>query len=409
MPNLKPALIAALTALGALTALPAAEIFVVNSASQTLSRIDTETGSVNNSFAQLGLSPNLMDMDAERIYVVCSGDNAIQIVDRASGAYLRRIPVAASANPYDVLKVGDFLYVSGLFTNKVYKLSLAANAVVASLDVGTAPEGLCSDGERLYVCNTGGYPDYAQSGVSVLDLATFTVMATVPTWANPQFAVARGNYLHVSCTGNWDDVSGKLDIIDLGSLTLAARLDVGGRPGSLWIGGAGNGYIGEGYGNALYSYNADTFTLEHGADYPLNYEASMISGNSSLIALLRQNWASNSLVRVYSTQLSLLNWYEVGLSSTDIVVAPEETSAEDGHGPAASVSVHPNPAQRGGFVQINSGKAGELRLYNVKGQLVLKLGIGKGENNMDLGSLPAGVYLYKLDAEGRGGKLLLTD
>ncbi len=409
MPNLKQALLAVLLALGALAALPAAEIFVVNSASRTLSRIDTETGSVNNSFAQLGLSPNLMDLDAERIYIACSGDNAIQMVDRASGAHLRYIPVAASANPYDVLKVGDFLYVSGLFTNKVYKLSLAANAVVASLDVGTAPEGLCTDGERLYVCNTGGYPDYAQSGVSVIDLATFTVTATVPTWTNPQFAVARGNHLHVSCTGNWNGVSGKLDIIDLKSLTLAARLDVGGNPGSLWIGDDGVGYIGEGDGNALYRYDADTFTLEHGAADPLNYEASMISGNASLIALLKQNWASNSLVRVYNPELALLNWHEVGLSSSDIVVAPPLTSVEDEHCPATAAAIYPNPVTGGRLVRINNGKAGELRLYNVKGQLLLKRGLGKGENSVDLGSLPAGVYLYKLDAEGRGGKLLVAD
>lgn len=413
MPNLKQALLAVLLALGALAALPAAEIFVVNSASRTLSRIDTETGSVNNSFAQLGLSPNLMDLDAERIYIACSGDNAIQMVDRASGAHLRYIPVAASANPYDVLKVGDFLYVSGLFTNKVYKLSLAANAVVASLDVGTAPEGLCTDGERLYVCNTGGYPDYAQSGVSVIDLATFTVTATVPTWTNPQFAVARGNHLHVSCTGNWNGVSGKLDIIDLKSLTLAARLDVGGNPGSLWIGDDGVGYIGEGDGNALYSYDADTHSLEHGALNPLNYEASLVSGNSSLIALLKQNWASNSLVRTYSHDLTPLAWYEVGLSSSDIVVAPDPTNAADELIPPAPFGVHPNPLSRGGTLCLDSARAEarEFRLYDVKGRLVRAVGLAKGENSLRLDGLPAGVYLWAVRTAGSAwqGKLLIRD
>ncbi|MDD3143665.1 MAG: hypothetical protein PHG32_05660, partial [Candidatus Cloacimonetes bacterium] len=188
MPKTKQ-LIMALVLLLTLQSISAAEIFVVNSASRTLSRIDTDSGSVNNSFAQLGLSPNLMDLDAQHIYVVCSGDNAIQVLDRSSGAHLRYLPVAASSNPYDVLKVGDFLYVTGLFTDKVYKLSLQSSSVVGSVEVGVAPEGLCSDGSRLYVCNTGGYQNnYANSSVSVIDLASFSVAATVPTWTNPQYA-----------------------------------------------------------------------------------------------------------------------------------------------------------------------------------------------------------------------------
>ena len=57
--------------------LSAAYLYVINSESRTLSRIDTETNEVNNNFAQLGLTANLMDLDADHIWVVCSGDNAI--------------------------------------------------------------------------------------------------------------------------------------------------------------------------------------------------------------------------------------------------------------------------------------------------------------------------------------------
>ncbi len=406
-------LIMALVLLLALPALDATEIFVVNSASRTLSRIDTDSGSVNNSFAQLGLSPNLMDLDSEHIYVVCSGDNAIQVLDRASGAHLRYLPVAASSNPYDVLKVGECLYVTGLFTDKVYKLSLQSGSVVASVEVGVAPEGLCSDGTRLYVCNTGGYQNnYANSSVSVIDLASFAVAATLPTWTNPQYAELRNGFLHVSCTGNWTDVAGKLDIIDLDTLELASRLDVGGNPGSLWISPGGMGYIGEGYGNALYSYNADSHSLEHGAADPLSYEASLVSGNSGLIALLKQNWASNSLVRAYSHDFSLIDLYEVGLSSSDIVVAPEDTAAEEESLPGARRGVYPNPVRRGGTLHL-SGKAeaGELRLYNLKGQVVRKIPLDRGASSLRLDGLPAGVYLWALGGANTAnrGKLLISD
>jgi len=408
--SLVPALLLMLTA----AALFSAEIYVVNSASRTLSRVDTDSGSVNNSFSQLGLSPNLMDLDEQYIYVVCSGDNAIQVLDRASGEHLRYIPVAASSNPYDVLKVGEYLYVTGLFTDKVYKLSLQSNSVVGSLTVGIAPEGLATDGNRLYVCNTGGYQNnYANSSVSVIDLASFSVAATLPTWTNPQYAELRGGYLHVSCTGNWTDVAGKLDIIDLDSLELAQRLDVGGNPGSLWISPGGTGYLGEGFGTVLYSYNADTHSLEHGAADPLDYEASMVSGNSNLIALLKQNWDSNSLVRTYSHDFSLLDLYEVGLSSSDMVVAPEATAAGEDLPPSPQTGVWPNPLPRGSSLHLDRtpGQAAQFRLYNVKGQLVHSRQLAKGESSLSLDSLPAGVYLWALrsaDSAGRG-KLLISD
>ena len=173
MKQLKITLLAVFICLFSIS-LYAIELFVVNSVSRTLSRIDTETGTVNNTFAQLGLTPNLMDMDDNNIYVVCSGDNAIQVISRFTGNSLYFLPIQASSNPYDVLKVGDYLYVTGLFTNKLYKVSLLTNNVVSSLNVGIAPEGLCSDGSRLYVCNTGGYQfNYSDSSISVIDLNSF--------------------------------------------------------------------------------------------------------------------------------------------------------------------------------------------------------------------------------------------
>ncbi len=413
MTKFKP-LLAALALLSIVSALFSAEIFVINSVSRTLSRIDTQSGSVNNSFAQLGLTPNLMDMDAEHIYIACSGDNAIQVLDRASGALIRYIPVAASSNPYDVLKVGEFLYVTGLFTDRVYKICLQSNSVVGSLSVGVAPEGLCSDGNRLFVCNTGGYSsNYANSSVSVIDLLSFSVAETVPTWTNPQFAKIRGGYLHVSCTGNWSDLQGKLDIFDLNNLERIQRLNVGGNPGSLWISAAGTGYIGEGNGTALYSYDADSHTLQHGALNPLNYEASQVSGNSSLIALLKQNWASNSLVRLYGLDFTLLSTYEVGMASSDIMVAPENTSVEDDLIAAPRIAVYPNPLPIGTALRVESGAGGALEflLYNVKGQLVQTRRLDKGENSFSLNGLPAGIYLYsvKLSGASQQGKLLITN
>ncbi|MGC9362452.1 MAG: T9SS type A sorting domain-containing protein, partial [Candidatus Syntrophosphaera sp.] len=350
----------------------AAEIFVVNSTSRTLTRIDTDTGETDNSFAHLGLTPNLMDLDEDHIYIACSGDNAIQVVSRQSGAHIRYIPIAPSCNPWDVLKVDDHLYVTGLFTDTLYKVSLQSNSVVGSLQVGTAPEGLAHSDGRLFVCNTGGYANnYANSSLSVIDLASFAVTDTIPVWTNPQYATARDGFIHVSCTGNWSDAHGKVDVINAQTLEHVARLDIGGNPGNIWITPDGMAYLGDGMGWGLYSYDADTHEVYHDSSDPLDFEAYDISGNTELMAFLDLNWSSNSLVRTYAADLALLDTYSVGISATDILVAPLQTAAAD-HVQSAAPSVYPNPLPRGSFLNLalkSPGKA-DFELYNLRGQLV---------------------------------------
>ena len=390
------------------------EFYVVNSASRTLSRIDLETGAINNTFAQLGLTPNLMDLDADHIYVACSGDNAVQVLNRDDGSLVRYIPVAASCNPWDVLKAGEFLYVSGLFTNRVYKISLTSGAVVGSLEVGTAPEGLAAGGNRLYVCNTGGYSSgYANSSVTVIDLALFSVVTTIPVWTNPQYAVVRGSHMHVSCTGNWTDITGKVDIIDLNSLTLAQRLDIGGRPGSLWISPGGTAYVGESMGTGLYSYDADSFELQHTAANPLNYSAFAIAGSSDRIALLEQNWSGYSVVRAYDHSFTPLETYTVGLSSTDIAMWVSETASPSETQAAPALRLYPNPLPRNGSLRFNSAAPDPVRfqLYNLRGQ---RLKTFSGLRNGELITLPGlkpGLYLYRIvqGQQTQTGKLLILE
>lgn len=393
---------------------PATEILVVNSASRTLSRIDTESGAANNSFALLGLTPNLMDLDAAYIYVACSGDNAVQLLSRSTGAHIRYIPVAPSCNPYDVLKVDNFLYVSGLFTDKVYKISLQSYSVVGTLTVGVAPEGLCAAEGKLFVCNTGGYANnYAGSSISVIDLATFSVISTIPVWTNPQYAVARNGFLHVSCTGNWGSIPGKVDVIDISSLARVHRLDIGGNPGSLWINSSGTAWLGDGLGSGLYSYNADDYQVYHSFSNPLDYPAAMVSGNSGLIALLDQNWTSNSVVRTFRNDFTPLGVYYVGLSSSDIVVDSAGPTANNDPLSIPQNTLWPNPARSGTELHLGVKLSGgtEVRIYDLRGRLLQKHLLDRSTESFVPKHLSSGLYLYQI-RQGTAlssGKILIRD
>ena len=98
--------------------------YVVNSGSQTLSRIDLETEEVDNAFAILGNSANRVAVTEEYLYVVNSGDNNIQKLDRESGNTVSNIYIGSTTNPYDILIHDNFAYITGTLSNQVYKIEI---------------------------------------------------------------------------------------------------------------------------------------------------------------------------------------------------------------------------------------------------------------------------------------------
>jgi len=72
---------------------------------------------------------------------------------------------------------------------------------------------------------------------------------------------------------------------------------------------------------------------------------------------------------------------------------------------SASFSISPNPCRASGVVQLNLGPldhSATLRIFNAAGRLVhSSFGIRTSSFRLDLGSIPAGVYLLRLDTDGR--------
>ena len=393
--------------------LSAAYLYVINSESRTLSRIDTETNEVNNNFAQLGLTANLMDLDEDHIWVVCSGDNAILELDRHTGAQIRYINVEASSNPYDVLKIGDYLYVTGLFSDKVYKISLVSGSVVASLTVGSAPQGLATDGNYLFVTNTGGYQnDFVGSSLSVINLNDFSLQTTMDLWTNPQFVIVHGDKLHVSCTGNWGNIAGKVQVIDIATLQIEASVDLGGQPGGIWIADDERALVGNGLGLGYYLYMADSYQVINGYTNLLQPGAYTVDGNSEEIALLKQNWGDNSILYLRNYDLTPKAQYTLGHASSDLKFYIPPTSNDD-LVLQPKMNVYPNPALKNGILNFESEAKATMKVsvYDIKGRKVLETESLSGNVSLDLAGkgLSSGMYLYKVQQRDRikSGKFIV--
>lgn len=374
-------------------------LYVVNSQSRTLSSINLETDNVNNSFAMLGNIPNKIVVDESYIWSVNSGDNSIQKISRTTGQSLQNILVAIGSNPWDAIKHGDYLYVSGLVSGKVYKIDTITSTTVANLQIGPASEALLVVGSKLYVTNAGNYSqNYAGSSVSVIDLDSFSLMDTIPVHANPQYLAELDGMLYVGCTGNWTDLGGAIAVIDTSTDTLVQTIDMGGTPSSIWIKDSGLAYVGDSNGINLYSFDPTGYQLLHGADNPLSPGGSEIVGNSDMIALLVPNWSGNGSIKILHHDLSLWKQFTVAMMPTDLKLWIEPSSNNDDHLPAPSVQVYPNPARSGSKLEFHLGTPirGELQIYNLRGQLVQELELDTKSSISLQADFPSGIYYYRL-------------
>jgi len=381
----------------------AALIYAVNSESRTISRIDTSTDTVQNNFAQLGVIPNKLIADADYLWVVNSGDNAVQKINRQTGATITNIFIESGCNPWDACLEGDFLYVTGLFTNKVYKVHTVNHNVMASLEVGISPEALCVYNGKLYVTNTGGWQNnYANSSVSVIDLDSFQVIATIPVSSNPQYITLHNGLLHVSCTGNWINEFGAVCVIDPISNEVMHTLPIGGSLGSIWINASHIALAGDGSGMFLYRYNAQDFTILNGSDDPLTPGGYVVDGDAEQVALLHPNWGGNGKVKILHPDLTFWKEYSIGLAPTDLKLWQTVTAVQDEVIPSLSVKVYPNPVLQGQNIlfELDHKSPSELKIYNIKGQLVFTQKSVTGQFFID-GSffrmnIAVGLYLYNI-------------
>jgi len=112
-------------------------------------------------------------------------------------------------------------YISDWGTNSVFKINLLTNTISGSVTCGSGPEEMLILDNKLYVCNGGGFGD--DSTVTVIDLNTFSVSATISTGVNPSSIRAdKDGRVWILCKGSLgsdftptpDDAGGKIIQLD---------------------------------------------------------------------------------------------------------------------------------------------------------------------------------------------------
>jgi len=119
--------------------------------------------------------------DGARLYVVCEHSNSLLVVDPATGAVQREIPVGLRPNDVAVSPDGRTLFVTNRLSDSVAVIDTAAGQVVAEIAVGDEPHGVVLDttGQQLFVLNTG------ENSISVIDTAARTELRRLAAGCGP--------------------------------------------------------------------------------------------------------------------------------------------------------------------------------------------------------------------------------
>jgi YVTN family beta-propeller protein len=147
-----------------------------------------------------------------------------RLLAMASLALACAIPPAAAA---------PFAYVTNITSSSVSVIDIATNTVTATIPLGCATVGITvhSTGARVYVACTNG-------AVNVIDAATNLVTATVPTCAGPAYGLVlreASNRLYVSCSS-----AAQVVVLDTLTNTVAASVPVGGNTSGVAIAASGS-------------------------------------------------------------------------------------------------------------------------------------------------------------------------
>jgi hypothetical protein len=255
------------------------KMYVLNGLARTLSSVNLETGEVENDIITTGNVPNRLQARSGKIYVVNSVPPGIQIIDSENNQNIRSINLPEGSNPWDMAFAGaNKLYVTTLVANEVAVIDLDSGELLDPIKVGEGPQGMLIVDNTAYVSNTGGYPDYSPSTISIIDIRSDSVTKTLSVPPNPQdFALSPDGKIHVVCTGNFADAEGVVAVIDPFGDTdytpaVVDTVHIGGYPGDISINLDMTGLLSD-FGDAsngfLYSYDANTGQVIHGAADPI--------------------------------------------------------------------------------------------------------------------------------------------
>ncbi len=247
--------------------------YVVNGLDESLGWVNTANMQSDDRAVTLGNIPSDIAVYLDRIYVVNSGYNTLQVIDREQLQTLDEIELTGAVNPYGCAVFNDhFVAVTGLLSGTVTIVDAMVGNVDTTFVTGVAPQAVGARDEMLYVLNTGvAFPQFGNGVLKRYDTQDYSLVDSLVVGVNAQAMEFIEGELHVLCTGNYDDIAGSVHVVELATMRVDTILQLGGSPGALSAWGyqvyvAAGGWAGDGF---VYQYRSDTREVLRDVNSPI--------------------------------------------------------------------------------------------------------------------------------------------
>ncbi|OYQ34082.1 hypothetical protein CHU92_12155 [Flavobacterium cyanobacteriorum] len=186
-----------------------------------------------NSGMLLGDTAQDIGLEGDRAYIVVNNSHKIEVVNRYTFRHIATIQTGLS-NPRYIAFANGRGYVTnwgnGSSTTDDYiaVVDLASNSVVSSIPVAEGPERILAYNNKLYVAHKGGW-GYGNS-ITVINAANNTVATSITVGYVPEGMEIADGKLYVlgggvpSWAGTLPESTGSLYIISLGSDTVVSTM-----------------------------------------------------------------------------------------------------------------------------------------------------------------------------------------
>ncbi|TXB65883.1 hypothetical protein FRY74_04750 [Vicingus serpentipes] len=122
-------------------------------------------------------------------YMCVNGSNKIEVVN--SSTFEQQATISGINQPRYIVANGNTGYITAWGNNEVVLVDLPTNTVSGSINVGSGPERMAINNNKLYVANSGGFG--LDSTISVINLSTNTIATTILLDGYNPSAIVNGN------------------------------------------------------------------------------------------------------------------------------------------------------------------------------------------------------------------------
>jgi YVTN family beta-propeller protein len=311
--------------------------YVANGGSNTISVIDTSTGSVATTIPggnyPCGVAVNPA---GTRVYVTNQYSNTVSVIDTSTNSVVATVTVGSQPCGVAINPAGTLVYVANTSSQTVSVIDTSTNTVTVTIAEGEFPQGVAAnpDGKYVYVTNGGS------STVGVIDTSTYSVVAYVSVGSNPIGVAVNSAGTRVYVTNH---SSQTVSVIDTSTNSVVATVTVGTQPGGVVVNPAGTRAYVANYASNTVSV-IDTITNSVVATIPVGIAPRGVAINPIGTHVYVTNQGSGTVSVIDTSTNSVVVTVTVGSQPGGVAIGPVAkllTVIKTGNGTGAVTS---NPA-----------------------------------------------------------------